>query len=76
MARVTAGTFQGMAQVQACESCGREEGDLAEVRRVYVRADTGREVAEAIADDDVAVVDDLEQWCFACRSSYPHQPAG
>ena len=24
----------------------------------------------------VDVVDDVERWCFACRSLYPHQEVG
>lgn len=59
-----------------CESCGTPDDDLAEVHRIYVRADSWREVDDAVADDRVTVLDDVEHWCFACRSQYPHRPAG
>lgn len=52
-----------------CESCGAESGDLAPVRRVYVTP------AAWDTEERVDVVDDVERWCFPCRSLYPHQPA-
>jgi hypothetical protein len=53
-----------------CESCGREEDDLIEVHRVYVTPeDWDRE-------GKIEVMDELERWCFVCRSHYPHQVPG
>ena len=50
-----------------CESCGREDGDLEPVHRVYVLvADDGSE--------DVRVESDQEEWCASCRGTYPHRP--
>lgn len=59
-----------MADTATCDSCGRDEppDGLDEVRRVYVtpeRWDT---------EGKVEVVDEIERWCFACRTHYPHQP--
>ena len=49
-----------------CESCGDDDGDLASVQRIYLvdgEADGGR----------TTVLDDIEGWCFPCRSLYPHR---
>jgi len=27
-------------------------------------------------EEKVEVDDEVEQWCFPCRSHYPHQPLG
>jgi hypothetical protein len=35
--------------------------------------ETGEGDDEA-AGDHVEVVDEVESWCFPCRSQYPHQP--
>jgi len=52
-----------------CDSCGADDTDLQCVHRRYVTPadwDTeGRDVT----------LDETEQWCFACRSMYPHRPA-
>ena len=53
-----------------CESCGSEAEDLAPVHRVYVTP------AAWDTEERVDVVDDVERWCFPCRSLYPHQPLG
>jgi hypothetical protein len=51
-----------------CESCGVPADDLASVHRVYVTPEAWDR------QEKVDVVDDVEQWCFPCRSMYPHQP--
>jgi hypothetical protein len=51
-----------------CESCGAAADDLATVHRVYVTP------AAWDTEEKVDVVDDVERWCFPCRSLYPHQP--
>jgi len=55
-------------EMGACESCG-EVGcdDLVTLQRLYVQPD--RDGADAI----VFRVDDIERWCAACRTHYPHQ---
>jgi hypothetical protein len=52
----------------ACESCGAPADDLAAVHRVYVTP------AAWDTDEKVEVLDEVERWCFPCRSQYPHQP--
>jgi len=53
-----------------CESCGADADDLDAVHRVYVTA------AAWDTEERVDVVDQVERWCFPCRSQYPHQPLG
>jgi hypothetical protein len=55
-----------------CDSCGRDEPDdeVVEVRRVYVTP------GDWDTEEQVTVVDEVERWCFPCRSHYPHQPVG
>jgi hypothetical protein len=53
----------------ACDSCGAPDDDLASVRRVYVTPEAWDQ------EEKVDVVDEVERWCFPCRSMYPHQPA-
>lgn len=61
-----------------CDSCGAPAHDTEAVHRVYVTpgvwdlTDVGRDEAR----EQVEVVDGVEQWCFPCRSQYPHQPRG
>jgi hypothetical protein len=47
------------------------------VHRVYVTPGawdlTSQDEAAA---DRVDVLDEVERWCFPCRSQYPHQPLG
>jgi hypothetical protein len=51
-----------------CESCGAPADDLAPVHRVYVTPEAWD------TEEKVEVLDEVERWCFPCRSSYPHQP--
>lgn len=53
-----------------CESCGADESELVPVHRKYVTAGSWDQEA------DERVLDDIERWCFACRTQYPHEPAG
>ena len=54
-----------------CDSCGRTgEDDVQPVHRVYVTPESWD------SEGKVDVVDEVEQWCFVCRSHYPHQPVG
>jgi hypothetical protein len=55
----------GSASIGTCESCGRDDEDLVEVHRVYVR----------VADDGSQQIDEVpepEGWCASCRATYPH----
>jgi hypothetical protein len=50
-----------------CDSCGADEPRLLPVRRVYL----------ATGEGGVAQVQpDVEEWCMACLSQYPHEPVG
>lgn len=57
-----------------CDSCGAPAEDTAPVRRVYVTPGGWDVDANEPADDAVQVLDEVERWCFPCRSQYPHQP--
>jgi len=50
-----------------CESCGRENEEVEPVRRVYVTPESWD------TQEKIEVMDEVEQWCFACRTHYPHQ---
>ena len=52
-----------------CESCGAETDELHPVRRKYVTPGSWDQ------DAGERVVDDVERWCFACLTHYPHEPA-
>jgi hypothetical protein len=54
--------------VQACDSCGFETDQRWAVRRVYVTPQTWD------SPGSTKVVDEVEHWCFACLSHYPHEP--
>jgi hypothetical protein len=51
-----------------CDSCGAQADDRAAVHRVYVTP------AAWDTDEKIDVQDEVERWCFPCRSQYPHQP--
>lgn len=51
-----------------CENCARPDDDLAPVRRRYVVPPAWD------TEGSDRVLDDIETWCFSCRSIYPHQP--
>jgi hypothetical protein len=53
-----------------CDSCGAPAEDTAAVRRVYVTPEAWD------SEGRVDVVDEVERWCFPCRSMYPHQEVG
>ena len=57
-----------------CDSCGAPADDLAQVHRVYVTPGAWDLGADEPAPDTVQVLDEVETWCFPCRSQYPHQP--
>ena len=44
-----------------CDNCARPDPDLVAVHRVYLSPET--------------VVDEVELWCWSCRTQYPHEPA-
>jgi hypothetical protein len=51
-----------------CESCGRDDAtDLARVNRVYVTPEAWD------TEGKIEKLDEVETWCFACRTHYPHE---
>jgi hypothetical protein len=50
-----------------CDSCGDDGVEVVRVHRVYVTPEAWD------TEEKVEVVDDVERWCFPCRTSYPHQ---
>jgi hypothetical protein len=62
------------ADAPVCASCGSPADDTAPVRRVYVTPGAWDLGADEPAPDTVQVLDEVEAWCFPCRSQYPHQP--
>ncbi len=52
-----------------CTSCGRDDEELAAVHRVYVTPEAWDTPGR------VDVQDEVEHWCFACRTQYPHEAA-
>ncbi len=57
---------------QTCESCGSDEETVWRVRRVYVTPPDP--IFPDITETRETVLDEIEQWCFACLASYPHEP--
>ncbi|MBA2625118.1 MAG: hypothetical protein H0U89_05895 [Acidimicrobiia bacterium] len=50
-----------------CTSCGAATEDLAAVHRVYVTPEAWD------TEGRTEVLDEVERWCFPCRTHYPHQ---
>src|SRR5438477_4550459 len=51
----------------ACENCDRDDDDLAPVHRIYVVPESWDTAASA------TTLEDVEWWCFSCRTQYPHE---
>lgn len=59
-----------MASVGHCDSCGDDRVEVVSVLRLYV-------VPEAWdSEGSVTEADEMEQWCYPCRTHYPHAEAG
>ena len=52
-----------------CQNCAREDGDLAAVRRLYVMPEAWD------SPGSVTRTDEVELWCYSCRTQYPHEDA-
>lgn len=52
--------------IGVCESCGRDDEVVVAVRRLYVTPESW-DTPERIRTAEV------EQWCFVCRTHYPHE---
>jgi len=54
---------------ETCESCGSKGDTLLAVRRRYV-------VPQGWDNEGAdRTLDDVEHWCYACCTHYPHVPA-
>jgi hypothetical protein len=54
-----------------CDSCGEVDcDDLLALHRLYVTPEAWD------TEGKVTRVDDVERWCAACRTHYPHVPVG
>jgi hypothetical protein len=53
-----------------CDSCGREDEDVATVHRVYLTPEAWD------TEEKIEVQPGTEVWCFSCRSHYPHEVVG
>ena len=50
-----------------CDSCDDDDVAVARLHRIYLTPEAWDQ------EEKVEVLDDVEQWCFPCRTSYPHQ---
>jgi hypothetical protein len=52
---------------RVCGNCGREDDELIVVHRLYVVPESWD------TPGSTTRVDEAEEWCFSCRSQYPHE---
>jgi hypothetical protein len=52
-----------------CDSCGAPADDLVAVHRLYVTPEAWD------TEEKIERVDQVEHWCFPCRTHYPHEVA-
>ena len=50
-----------------CDSCGDEDVEVVALHRIYLTP------AAWDQEEKVEVLDEVERWCFPCRTSYPHE---
>ena len=67
-ARATHGTGR-IVRPMTCDSCGADAEELYPVHRKYVTVESWDQ------EPSERVLDDVERWCFACLTHYPHEPA-
>ena len=56
-----------MTTVGSCDSCGDVGVEVARVHRAYVTPEAWD------TEEKVEILDEVEHWCFPCRTSYPHE---
>ncbi len=62
-----------MSKAEHCDSCATPSAghdDLVSVQRMYLLTPPDG----TVGGEQVRVLDDIEAWCFVCRTMYPHQP--
>lgn len=69
MATTTARVGLRTVGAVTCESCGAEVDEVQRVYRKYVTPGAWDQ------EPSERVLDDVERWCFACLTHYPHVPA-
>ena len=57
----------GCVTPRVCENCAYPDEELVLVRRVYVTPETWD------TPGTHRRLDDVEHWCFACCTHYPHE---
>jgi hypothetical protein len=56
-----------------CDSCGDAGDALVGVHRIYLRPSPSLPDGPVDLSGPPDVLPDIEQWCFPCRTHYPHQ---
>jgi hypothetical protein len=57
---------EDVTRIGGCESCGSRDEQIVRVRRYYVTPESWDTAASIVPGDE-------EDWCFACRTHYPHE---
>lgn len=58
------------SELGTCENCAREDSEVAAVKRMYIVPESWD------APGSSTTLDEVEHWCFSCRTQYPHEDAG
>jgi hypothetical protein len=56
-------------QLGTCDNCGRDDSEVASVKRMYVVPETWDQQGSS------KTLDEVESWCYSCRTQYPHEDA-
>jgi hypothetical protein len=59
-----------MDEIGTCDSCGSDGTPVVAVHRAYVTPEAWD------TEGKVEVLDEVERWCFPCRTHYPHEEVG
>jgi hypothetical protein len=60
-------SLRSMDDVGHCDSCGDDAVEVVALHRIYLTPEAWDQ------EEKVEVLDEVERWCFPCRTSYPHQ---
>ena len=56
-------------ELGTCDNCAREDSEVARVKRMYVVPESWDTKGSS------TTLDEVERWCFSCRTQYPHEDA-
>ena len=56
-------------ELGTCDNCARDDSEVAPVKRMYVVPESWD------TEGSSQTLDEVEQWCFSCRTQYPHEDA-